>query len=211
MTPLRRAYERWLLPPLLDLACGLPALHRERAAVVARAQGRVLEVGIGSGLNLAHYRVAQVQRIDGLDPSAELSRKARRRAEQRQLPLQLLQLGAERIPAADDHYDSLVCTFTLCTIPEPGLALAEMYRVLKPGGLLLFCEHGLAPDAPVARWQRRLNPCWSPCAGGCRLDRDGPALLRAAGFALEELQQHYLPGPRPWTYVSRGVARKPQR
>ncbi|MGB1556324.1 MAG: class I SAM-dependent methyltransferase [Oceanococcaceae bacterium] len=203
---LQALYERHCLPSLLDCACGLGAIHKERAAIVPRAKGEVLEIGIGSGLNLSHYQAEQISRLCGLDPSPELSAKARSRAKASGLQVELLELGAESIPAADHSFDSLVCTFTLCTIPEPMPALAEMRRVLKPDGQLLFCEHGVAPSPSLARWQGRINRIWSPLAGGCRLDRDSPALLTAAGFRILELEQHHIPGPKPWTYISRGVA-----
>ncbi len=203
---LRKAYEHYVLPPLLDLVCGTGMMHKQRAQIVPRAHGRVLEIGIGSGLNLQHYRRDQVQELCAIDPSPELTGKARRRAAATGLEVNILQLGAETIPADDASFDSIVCTFTLCTIPDVDAALAEMRRVLKPGGAFYFCEHGLSPDAGVARWQQRINPYWKPCAGGCNLHRDAPALLRKAGFAIDELAQMYLPGPRPWTYVSRGVA-----
>lgn len=204
---LARAYERWILPPLLDTVCGMGILHRERARVVPRAHGRVLEIGIGSGLNLPHYQRDRISELCAVDPSAELTGKARKRAASAGLDVTILQLGAERVPADDAYFDSIVCTFTLCTIPDASAALAEMRRVLKPEGELLFCEHGLAPDARIARWQQRLNAYWRPCAGGCNLNRDTPRMLREAGFAIDELTQNYLPGPKPWTFVSRGVAR----
>ncbi len=203
---LRKAYEHYILPPLLDFVCGTGMMHKQRAQIVPRAHGRVLEIGIGSGLNLQHYNRDQVQELCAIDPSAELTDKARKRATSAGMEVTILQLGAEKIPADDNSFDCIVCTFTLCTIPDVESALQEMRRVLKPGGAFYFCEHGLSPDAGVARWQQRINPYWKPCAGGCNLHRDGPALLRSAGFSIDELEQMYLPGPKPWTYVSRGVA-----
>lgn len=203
---MREWYEAHLLPPLLDCACSLAAVTRERAALLPAAYGSVLEIGIGSGLNLPHYQADKIERLCGLDPHAGLTRKAAARARDAGLEVEILQLGAERIPAPDHSFDTVVCTFTLCTIPDPAPALAEMRRVLKPQGQLLFCEHGLAPDTGVARWQSRINRVWSPLAGGCRLDRDGPAWLTKSGFHITELRQRYLPGPKPWTYISRGKA-----
>lgn len=203
---LKKAYEHFVLPPLLDFVCGTGMMHKQRAQIVPRASGRVLEIGIGSGLNLQHYNRDQVEELYAVDPSPELTGKARQRAQEAGMDVTILELSAEKIPAENDHFDCIVCTFTLCTIPDVETALQEMRRVLKSGGKLFFCEHGLAPDQGVSRWQQRINPYWKPCAGGCNLHRDGPALLRRAGFAIEELEQMYLPGPKPWTYVSRGVA-----
>lgn len=206
---LKNFYEHRILPFLLDKVCGMGIMHKQRAQIVPRAQGRVLEIGIGSGLNLPHYNNEHIQELCAVDPSPELTDKARARATAAGLDVTILELGAEKIPAADNSFDCIVCTFTLCTIPDVQTALQEMRRVLKPDGKFYFCEHGLAPDAGVARWQHRLNPYWKPCAGGCNLHRDGPALLREAGFTVDELEQLYLPGPKPWTYVSRGVASCP--
>jgi ubiquinone/menaquinone biosynthesis C-methylase UbiE len=174
-------YERHLLPHLVDFACSRAPVRRERKEVVARARGRVLEVGIGTGLNLAHYDKSRVTRIVGLDPALEMQGLARRRMRRAGLDVELVALSAEHIPLADASVDSIVMTYTLCSIEDPRAALAEMRRVLAPGGMLLFSEHGLAPEESVRRWQRRLQPHWSRIAGGCHLDRDIPALLEEAG------------------------------
>lgn len=200
-------YERRVLPHLIDCACGMKAIDRERARIVPRARGEVLEIGIGTGLNLAHYRAEQITRLCGLDPSLALHDIAADRLQRSGLELELIPLSAERIPVPDRQFDSVVCTFTLCTIPDPLAALAELRRVLKPGGELLFSEHGLSPDAGVERWQHWLTPVWKPFAGGCHLDRDMPALLADGGFDIVELDQHYVTGPRPMTWISTGVAR----
>lgn len=203
---LKALYEHHLLPGLIDCACGMKAVNRERAKVVPLAHGRVLEIGIGTGHNLPYYDAAKLTSLCGLDPAAQMQPKARGRMAAAGLAVELLALSAETIPAADAHFDCIVCTFTLCTIPDPVAALREMRRVLKPDGLLLFSEHGLAPDAGVRRWQDRLTPLWKPLAGGCHLNRDIPALLEAGGFAIRDLQRRYLKGPRPMTYVSTGQA-----
>ena len=175
------------------------------------ARGKVLEVGIGTGLNLPHYDPSRVEKIWGLDPDTELQPLARRRIGEHGLEVELLGLSGEEIPMDDDSFDSVVVTFTLCTIPDVAQALLEMRRVLKPDGRLLFCEHGLAPEARVAGWQRRLTPGWKRLAGGCHLDRDMPALLDAAGFCCEQLDDGHLPGLtpllKPFTYIYRGAAR----
>lgn len=199
-------YDRYILPHLIDFACAMGEVMQARAQIVPLARGRVLEIGIGSGLNLPFYDAANVSAIVGVDPSAEMQRLARTRAAQSPIPVQMIALELGQIQAADASFDSIVCTFTLCTIPDAVAALKEMRRVLKPGGHLLFCEHGLAPDASVVRWQQRLTPYWKPLAGGCHLDRDIPALIRAGGFSIGQLHSGYLKGPRPMTFVYRGWA-----
>ena len=199
-------YERHVLPHLIDFACGMGAVMKARSQLVPQAQGRVLEIGIGSGLNLGFYDPQRVKVVVGVDPSAAMQRLARERAARCQVPVEMIALELGQIQAADASFDDIVCTFTLCTIPDAVSALREMHRVLKPGGRLLFCEHGLAPDLPVVRWQKRLTPLWKPLAGGCHLDRDIPALILAGGFHIRELSTGYLKGPRPMTHVYRGWA-----
>ena len=201
-----RFYDEKILPHLIDFACGMGQVMKTRAQVVPLASGRVLEIGIGTGLNLGFYDTSKVSAIVGVDPAAQMQALARRRAERIAIPLEMVALELGQIQAADASFDSIVCTFTLCTIPEPLAALREMRRVLKPGGKLLFSEHGRAPDPGVRRWQQRLTPLWKPLAGGCHLDRDIPALLKAGGFTIRELYSSYLPGPRPMTWVWRGWA-----
>ncbi|MFV9683375.1 class I SAM-dependent methyltransferase [Pseudomonas sp. NY15367] len=199
-------YDRHLLPHLINFACGMGAVMKARSQLVPLAQGRVLEIGIGSGLNLGFYDPQRVEVVVGVDPSAAMQRLARERAARCQVPVEMIALELGQIQAADASFDDIVCTFTLCTIPDAIAALREMRRVLKPGGRLLFCEHGLAPDLPVVRWQKRLTPLWKPLAGGCHLDRDIPALIGAGGFHIRELSTGYLKGPRPMTHVYRGWA-----
>ena len=199
-------YDQHVLPHLIDFACGMGAVMKTRAQIVPQAEGRVLEIGIGSGLNLSFYDPAKVSVIVGVDPSAAMQKLAQQRAAQISIPVEMIALELGQIQAADASFDSIVCTFTLCTIPDAGAALQEMRRVLKPGGKLLFSEHGLAPDLPVVRWQNRLTPLWKPFSGGCHLNRDIPALIRAGGFSIGQLDSSYLKGPRPMTWVSRGWA-----
>src|SRR5690606_26384080 len=156
--------ERHILPHLIDLACGVGVLMKARSQIVPLARGQVLEIGIGSGLNLAFYDPAQVTKIVGVDPSAAMQRLARERAQRIDIPVEMVALELGQIQAEAASFDDIVCTFTLCTIPDAVAALREMRRVLKPGGRLLFCEHGLAPDAPVVCWQKRLTPPWKPLA-----------------------------------------------
>lgn len=199
-------YDRHILPHLIDFACGMGAVMKARSQIVPQAHGRVLEIGIGSGLNLEFYDPAKVQVIVGVDPSADIQALARERVAKIRIPVEMIALELGQIQAPEASFDSIVCTFTLCTIPDAVAALKEMRRVLKPGGKLLFCEHGKAPDAPVLRWQNRLTPIWKPLAGGCHLNRDIPALIAAGGFTIGELQTRYLKGPRPMTYVYSGWA-----
>ena len=199
-------YERHILPTALDLACGMPMISRMRQLVVPQAAGRVLEVGIGTGLNMRHYNKQQVTNITGLDPALQMHPLALERIAKAGLPVDLVGLSAEKIPLLDASFDTVLITYTLCTIPDAHSALLEMHRVLKPTGKLLFCEHGHAPDASVARWQERLQPLWGKVAGGCHLGRDIPALLRGAGFRLPSLETGYLPGPKPFTFHYWGAA-----
>lgn len=200
-------YEQRILPLGLDWACGLGRFTAQRQRVVPQARGRVLEIGIGTGLNLPHYTAQQVERITGIDPATELHAKAKRRAQAAGLRVELVPLQAEHLPFDDHSFDSVVVTYALCTITDPLAALHEMRRVLKPEGRLIYAEHGLAPELAVQRWQRRITPYWCRCAGGCQLDRDIPALLQSAGFELLDAQAGYIAGPRPFTYNYWGQAR----
>ena len=155
-------YDRYLMPLLIDAGCGLKDFQALRALLLPQAAGAVLEIGIGTGRNLPFYDPARVSSLQGLDPAGQMHRKAQTRAKAAGLEVELIALSAEQIPAPDASYDTVVCTFTLCTIPDPVTALREMRRVLKTGGKLLFCEHGRAPEAPVQRWQDRLTPWWKP-------------------------------------------------
>jgi ubiquinone/menaquinone biosynthesis C-methylase UbiE len=202
----RNWYERHVLPWLVDVACSVRPVQRQRQKIVPLAQGRVLEIGIGTGLNLAHYDKSRIEQIVGLDPGLEMHPQARRRSRRAGIEVELVGLSAERIPYDDRTFDTVLVTYSLCTITDPAAALTEMRRVLKAGGLLIFCEHGLAPDLSVRRWQERLTPLWSKLAGGCHLDRDVPRLLRQAGFRSDDMQQMYLPGPRALTYSYWGTA-----
>jgi len=201
----RNWYERNLLPYLIDLACGSKPFRKQRAKVIPLAHGRVLEVGIGTGLNMPFYDRTRVKRIVGVDPSLRAHRLALKRIQHAGIEVELVGLSAEAFPIADASFDTVVSTYTLCTIPEPVAALREIRRVLVPGGKLLFSEHGRAPDASVLRWQTRLQPYWSKVAGGCMLDRDIPALLEQAGFETD-VQSRYIPGPKMLSYHYWGEA-----
>lgn len=199
-------YERTLLPYLIDSACSVKAVRHQRAKVVPLAHGRVLEIGIGTGLNMRHYDKTRIESLTGLDPALEMHELAKKRIRSAGLEVDLVGLSAERIPRAAASFDTVIVTYTLCTIPDPLAALKEMRRVLVPGGQLIFCEHGRAPDPWVRRWQERITPWWKKIAGGCHLDRDIPSLLLEAGFECPDLKAMYLPGPRPLTYNYCGIA-----
>lgn len=199
-------YDRHVLPRLVHLACGLKPTMRQRGKVVPQARGRVLEVGIGSGLNLPFYDAAKVSKVWGLDPSQEMIGMARRAAASLPFEVEFIGLPGDEIPLDDASIDTVVVTYTLCTIPDAAAALRQIGRVLRPGGELIFCEHGEAPDAGVRRWQDRLNPVWKRLGGGCHLNRPIPALIEAGGFRITRLETMYIPGWRPASFNYWGSA-----
>ena len=184
----------------------MKAIDRQRAKMVPLAQGKVLEIGMGSALNLKHYDVDKVEMIWGLEPSAGMRRKAQSKVEQSSIQVEWLDLPSESIPLDDDSADSVVLTYTLCTIADWRSALLEMKRVLKPEGQLIFSEHGKAPDDDVQKWQQRVNPMWKKLAGGCNLNRDIPTLIESVGFKIDKLEQRYVKGPKIATYQYYGTA-----
>jgi ubiquinone/menaquinone biosynthesis C-methylase UbiE len=199
-------YAKYVLPRLIDLAMRNEDTTRLRAAWIPLARGEVLEVGIGSGLNLPFYS-SDVHRIHGVDPSLELQRMANKKAMAKPIEVDfLLQSAEEQLPLADASIDTVVMTWTLCSIPNATKALQQMKRVLKASGRLIFLEHGRAPDPRVAVWQGRITPIWKRTCGGCHLNRKIDDLITAAGFRIAELKTCYLPGPRPMTYTYQGVA-----
>jgi len=199
-------YQHQVLPRLLHFAMRQPPLLPFRERVIGGARGRVLEIGIGSGLNLPLYGPA-VDTVIGLEPLPELLRMARDRAATARVPVELLEASAEAVPLDTASIDTVVMTWTLCTIPDPHSALAELRRVLKPGGALLFVEHGRAPELAVARWQDRLDPLWRRIAGGCHLNREIDTLIAGSGFRIDALANARLPGPRTHTFLYEGRAR----
>jgi ubiquinone/menaquinone biosynthesis C-methylase UbiE len=186
-------YDKYILPHFLNCACGSKPINYQRQKVVPLAEGVVLEIGIGSGLNLPFYQSANIEKLYGLDPSSELNELAKKVALKHQIPVEFILAGAENIPLPDNHVDTVMLTYTLCTIPDVPAANREIRRVLKPGGRMIFCEHGAAPDQNVARWQNRINPVWGKIAGGCNLNRDIPGLITQAGFSIQSMQEMYLP------------------
>jgi len=187
-------YHEHILPHLIGFACGSKPVMLQRQKIVPLAEGRVLEVGLGAGPNLAFYDPARVELVFGLEPSAGMRRKAARAVASAPVPVELIGLPGEEIPLDDNTVDTAVLTYTLCSIGPWEAALDQIRRVLKPGGRLLFCEHGLAPDENVARFQARINPVWGVIAGGCHLNRPIPELIESAGFAIDDMETLYLPG-----------------
>ena len=186
-------YENQILPHMINLACRAKPVLKQREKVVPQAEGRVLEVGMGSGLNIEFYNPDKVEMVWGLEPSEGMRKKAWPRVQAAPFRLEWLDLPGEEIPLEDNSADSIVVTYTLCTIPDWKAALEQMRRVLKPGGKLLFSEHGAAPDEAVRRWQDRINPFWKKLAGGCNLNREIPRLLRSGGFDVRQLKTMYVP------------------
>lgn len=198
-------YEKYVLPKLLNMAMKSPDMTRMRSQLVPLASGRVLELGIGSGLNLPFY--GGDVHVTGVDPSLELQAYAREVAAGAGVDVEFVADTAESLPFESNSFDSAVITWTLCTIPDPDAALAEVRRVLKPGGRLIFAEHGRSPDAAVQRWQNRINPVWKVIGGGCNLNRTPDQALLAGGFNFDQIEEGYIAGPRWATYNYRGVAR----
>jgi ubiquinone/menaquinone biosynthesis C-methylase UbiE len=198
-------YNDFILPRLLDLAMRNKQLLPFRERVIGAAEGRVLEIGVGSGRNLPFYR-SPAKEVLALEPSPKLVAMARGAARS-SVPVHFLEASAETIPLDDGTIDSVVTTWTLCSIPQAASALQEMRRVLRPGGRLLFAEHGLAPGESVRWWQDRLTPVWRRISGGCHLNRPIHSMIEDAGFRVDRIETGYLPGPKPMTFMYEGSAR----
>lgn len=196
-----------MLPRLINLACSTKPTRKQREKVVPLATGDVLEIGFGSGLNLPYYDRDKVRRIWGLEPSQGMRRLASVSIRESEMEVELIEQPAEEMPLDDDSVDTVLVTYTLCTIPEVREALDATRRVLKPQGRLLYCEHGKAPDENVQKWQHRLNPAWKKIAGGCNMHRDIPAILDESGFLVEDDNRMYLPGVKALSYNYWGSAR----
>lgn len=200
-------YDKYFLAPFINCACGTKPILHQRKKVVPQCTGRVLEVGMGTALNLPYYDRDKVEFIWGLEPSEAMRERARPNIEKSGLEVRLIDLPGEEIPLEDNSVDTVLLTYTLCTIPDWYAALRQMRRVLKPGGKLIFTEHGKAPDESVCQWQDRINPLWKKIAGGCNLNRPIPSLLSESGFSTLEIESMYLPStPRLFGFNYWGVA-----
>ena len=199
-------YDEKILPRFINLACSSKPSMKQREKIVPHAAGDVLEIGFGSGLNVPFYNRQKVRKIFGLEPSEGMRKLAEERISESGLDIELIELPGEEIPLEANSVDTVLITYTLCTIPDVAAALEGMRRVLKPGGKLLFSEHGKAPDESVMRWQNRLNPAWRKIGGGCNMNRDIPAMIQEGGFRITEDERMYVPGPRIFSYTYWGSA-----
>ena len=190
---IKSAYENYVLPKLLDTCCSTKPVNYQREKIVPNASGTVLEIGIGSGLNIPFYNISKIDKIYGLDPSIQLCKKAIKKAEEINMNIDFLFEGAEEIKLKSNSVDTVVITYTLCSIPNPMDALKEIKRVMRSDGNILFCEHGIAPDIKVSKWQNRINPIWGKLFGGCNINRDIPSIIANSGFKVQNLEQMYLP------------------
>lgn len=207
--PIKAWYDAHIMPRVITMACGQSAIEKRRRQIIPLAQGRVFELGCGGGLNQALYDGAKVTSFSGIDPHSKLLDGARERAKARGWEHDIREGRGEDIPFADSSFDTVVCTYTLCSVDDPARVLEELRRILRPGGVLLFLEHGRAPDPEIARWQERIEPVWKPLAGGCHLTRPIGAALRGAGFDVEPIGQAYLPkAPKVMGWMEWGVARR---
>ena len=202
-------YDKYILPKVLNCTCASKPIRYQRDKIVPLAEGVVLDVGIGSGLNIPFYNKSKINYLYGLDPSKELLDIAKSVANKENLEIEFLECGAESIPLPDKSIDTVLITYTMCTIPDVALSNSEIMRVLKDDGKLLFCEHGLAPDKNIAKWQKRINPLWGKIAGGCNLNRDIPKIISSSGFKISNMEEMYLPStPKFAGYNYWGVAKK---
>lgn len=199
-------YNKYILPALINKACSQNPASKQREKVVPQAKGKVLEIGIGSGLNLPFYNPDKIEKLIGIDPSQELWNKTATPPEEIPFQFEFRKAYAEDIPADNSSFDQVLFTYTMCSIPDTSKAFEEIRRVLKPGGELLFCEHGKAPDKYVARWQALINPIWKKVSGGCNLNRDIKSLIEQNGFKIDHLNTMYIPGWKPASFNFWGAA-----
>lgn len=205
---MKRLYDTYVLPRIVDHLCGDKHITAQRQLVVPNATGVVLELGVGSGLNLALYDKTKVKKLIGIDPHEPMCALAKQRIETAPVRPEMMIESAEAMPFDDKMFDTVVITYTLCSIPDVTKALGEVRRVMKPAARVLFCEHARAPDANIMRWQDRLNGLWGTLAGGCHINRDMPKLFEEGGFKFDKLERYYLkPFPRIVGFHTRGVAR----
>ena len=202
-------YDKYILPKFLNCACGSKPINYQRQKVVPLAKGKVLDIGIGSGLNIPFYSSDKIDKVIGIDPSHELIELAKELANDSKASIELVIGSAESIPYPDNFFDTVLVTYTMCTIPNVAIANKEMWRVLKDDGRLIFCEHGLAPDKKISKWQNRIDPFWGKIAGGCHLNRDIQKLITDAGFSFESLDKMYIPStPKFAGYNYWGIGKK---
>ena len=202
-------YDKYILPKFLNCACGSKPINYQRQKVVPLAKGKVLDIGIGSGLNIPFYNSDKIDKVIGIDPSHELIELAKELAIDSKASIELVIGSAESIPYPDNFFDTVLVTYTMCTIPNVAIANKEMWRVLKDDGRLIFCEHGLAPDKKISKWQNRIDPFWGKIAGGCHLNRDIQKLITDAGFSFETLDKMYIPStPKFAGYNYWGIGKK---
>jgi SAM-dependent methyltransferase len=201
-------YSQQVVPRLVEWTLGTSGFDRYRESTTEGLSGRVVEIGFGSGLNLPHYPPG-VDTVLAVEPASVARRRAERRIREAAVAVEHVGLDGQVLPLDDASCDGALCTFTLCTVPDPSRALAELYRVLKPAGTVHFLEHGLSPDPGVANWQHRLEPLQRRLADGCHLTRDPTSLVEQAGFVMRRNEQRYVQGPKPWCWVTLGVAAKP--
>ena len=190
---IKTAYENYVLPKMLDCCCSTKPISYQRKKIVPEASGTILEIGIGSGLNIPYYQKSKINKVIGLEPSEQLCKMAKKTADDNNFSIDFLVNGAEEIELPSNSIDTILLTYTLCSIPEPYIALKEIMRVMKSDGRILFCEHGIAPDEVVQKWQNRINPLWGKLFGGCNINRDIPNILKKGGFTINSLEKMYLP------------------
>ena len=199
-------YNKYVLPKVIDWACSQKPMMKQRSKIIPLAQGNVLEIGIGSGLNIPFYKEGSITHLTAIDPSVETWQKNKINFKELAFNFEFIKAFAEDIPADNNSFDTVVLTYSLCTIPDTEKALNEIRRVLKANGKLLFCEHGKAPDKVVQKWQNRINPLWKHVAGGCHLNKEIPQLIKGNGFKLKQLESMYIPGWKPASFNYWGTA-----
>ncbi len=199
-------YDKYVLPKVVNWACKSKPTMYQRAKIIPLASGKVLEIGIGSGLNLTYYNHKKVDTLIGIDPSVETWELNKNKVEHLKFNFNFVKAFAEELPFQEKTFNNIVITYSLCTIKDPQTALAEVIRVLKPNGKLLFCEHGLAPDDQIAYWQNKINPYWKRIGGGCNLNKNIPQLITKNGFKITQLDTMYIPGWKPASFNYWGVA-----
>jgi len=201
-------YERKILPHLVDTFCSSGPTSKQRQKIIPRAKGNILEVGIGTGLNISFYDPKKVNKIWGLEPSRDMQILARKAINKTEFIVNFLTMPCEELDMEDNSFDTIVFTYVLCTIPNLKQALTNIHRVLKPNGMILFSEHGIAPDKCIQTMQNFINPIWKKIAGGCNLNRNIPKILESSGFEVYENNQMYIPGYKFSSYNFWGEARK---